>query len=160
LKKAIAEDLIRAEIPLENFAILRFTQLFDAKGLSRTSQAGLYYLLKEIKNQNPISIFSNNKYCYRNYMPVELAIKMIEAILIKNLCGIFNAHLDRFTYSFDELIRKLTGLNENYNSRELISVGDKIGLLYYIAPQSNDLEIAIGLENNLIDYFNKAYNLI
>lgn len=160
LKKAITEDLIRAEIPEENFAVLRFTQLFDDKGLSRTSQAGLYYLLKEIKSQNPISIFSNNKDCYRNYMPVELAIKMIEAIVNKNLCGIFNAHLDRFTFSFDELIRNLTGLNENYNSRELISVGDKIGLLYYIAPQSNDLEIAIGIENNLIDYFKKAYNLI
>jgi nucleoside-diphosphate-sugar epimerase len=160
LKKAIAEDLIRAQIPEENYAILRFTQLFDDKGLSRTSQTGLYYLLKEIKNQKPISIFSNNKECYRNYMPVELAIRMIETIINKNFCGIFNAHLDRFTLSFDELILKLTRLNKNYNSKKLISIGDKIGLKYFIAPQSNELSSTIDSEINLMSYFVETYNRI
>ena len=160
LKKAIAEDLIRAHMPNENFAILRFTQLFDDKGLSRTSQSGLYYLLKEIKNQNPISIFSNNRGCYRNYMPVELAIQMIDTVINKKLCGIFNAHLDRFTFSFDELIKKLTGLNEKYNTKELISVGDKIGLKYFIPPQSNELSSTICSEIDLMTYFVETYNQI
>lgn len=160
LKKAIAEDLIRTETPPDNFSSLRFTQLFDSKGLSKTSQAGLYYLLKEIKNNNPISIFSNNKECYRNYMPVELAIKMIELVIDENLSGVFNAHFDTFTLSFDELIKQLTALNESYNSKELITVGEKIGLPYHITAQSNELALPITNENNLITYFKKAYELI
>ncbi|MES2514150.1 MAG: NAD(P)-dependent oxidoreductase [Bacteroidota bacterium] len=160
LKKAITEDLIRTEMPSEGFSVLRFTQMFDAKGLSRTSQAGLYYLLKEIKSNNPISIFYNNKECYRNYMPVELAVKMIEIVIDKNLNGVLNAHLDAFTLSFNELFKQLTSLNESYNSKELVSVGDKIGLLYHIAEQNEELTSAIGGENNLMNYFKEAYNQI
>jgi nucleoside-diphosphate-sugar epimerase len=160
LKKAITEDLIRTEMPSDAFSILRFTQIFDDKGLSRTSQVGLYYLLKEIKNNHSISIFSNNKECYRNYMPVELAIKMIDVVINENLVGVFNAHLDSFTFSFDELINQLTSLNENYNSKELISVGDKIGLPYYITDQSSELSSAIGAEYKLMSYFKEAYNQI
>jgi nucleoside-diphosphate-sugar epimerase len=160
LKKAIPEDYIQTEINSDNYSILRFTQLFDAKGLSRKSQAGLYYLLKEIKSNNPITIFSNNKACYRNYMPVELAISIIEETIIQKLTGVFNAHLDAFTLSFDELIKKLAGLNKNYNSKELIVVGEKEGLPYYIPKQSNELISKINVPHDLKHYLTNAYNLI
>jgi nucleoside-diphosphate-sugar epimerase len=160
LKKAIPEDYIQTEMNSDNYSILRFTQLFDAKGLSRKSQAGLYYLLKEIKSGNPITIFSNNKVCYRNYMPVELAISIIEEIISKKMTGVFNAHLDVFTLSFDELIRQLTSLNKNYSSKELIVVGEKEGLPYYIPKQSNELVLKINRQHDLMYYFTNAYNLI
>ncbi len=160
LKKAIAEDLVQTEMPSDSFSVLRFTQLFDAKGLSRTSQAGLYYLLKEIKGNNPISIFSNNKECYRNYMPVELAISMIESVINKSMSGLFNAHLDAFTFSFDELIKQLVALNVNYDSVKLITVGEKTGLPYYIDKQSEELVLTVADSNNVSYYFKNAYDLV
>lgn len=160
LKKAIAEDLILTEMQKDSFTILRFTQLFDSKGLSRKSQAGLYYLLKEIKQNNPISLFINNKECYRNYMPVEYAIKMIATVIDENLNGVFNAHLDAFTLSFDELLEQLARLNEHFDTRKLIKVGNKIGLTYHIANESKELVSFISKDDNLFAYFKEAYNNI
>jgi nucleoside-diphosphate-sugar epimerase len=160
LKKAIAEDLVRTETVTAGSSILRFTQLFDADGLSRASQAGLYYLLKEIKYNRAITVFSNHKACLRNYMPVELAVKMVRSVIEKNLSGIFNAHLDAFTLSFDELLKTLTSLNKGYDSNELIKPGDKEGLAYVIPGQSDELAATIGKEETIGHYFANAYEAI
>jgi hypothetical protein len=156
----MSEDLVRTELSSTAYAVLRFTQLFDAGGLSRASQGGLYYLLKEIKNNRPISVFSNYKDCFRNYMPVELAVRMIKSVIEENLSGIFNAHLDAFTLPFDELLKSLTGLNKDYNSDELIKPGDKEGLAYFIPRQSDELATKIGKEETIGPYFANAYNAI
>jgi nucleoside-diphosphate-sugar epimerase len=157
LKKSITEDIIKAELTLNQYTILRFTQLFDANGLSRVSQAGLYYLLKEIKNNNPISIFSNYDKCFRNYMPIELAIKAIETAIFEQLNGIFNAHFDTFTLSFDQLISSLVSLNPQYDSSKLITIGNKEGLPYFIDKQSDELITKMKVSENLDYYFKKAY---
>lgn len=160
LKKAFAEDLIITEMASNNYSILRFTQLFDAAGLSRKSQAGLYYLLDCIKFNKQISVFANQNECFRNYTPVEIALKFIDAIIKYDLKGIYNAHFDSFTFSFSDLMETLTNLNGNYNSKELIIAGDKIGQSYYIEKQSDELISKITVEDDLVAYFEKAYKMI
>ena len=160
LKKGVTEDLIRVEMLENNFSIIRFTQLFDADGLSRKSQVGLYYLLKEIKQNNSITIFSNHKECFRNYLPIELAIKMIELTFDKEFSGIYNAHFDIFTLSFSELLKLLIGLNKNYDFKTMVNEGDQKGLSYIIPNQSDQLISKIKTKNNLIDYFKSAYKLV
>lgn len=156
LKKALVDDFIQTELSYSQYVIVRYTQIFDSKGLSRASQAGLYYLLKQIKQIKPISIFSNHTTCYRNYMPVELAVNALEQIINHNLKGVFNAHLDNFTLSLDNLINRLTNLNIEYR-RELISVGENIGLTYHIEKQSDELILKMDAANELSLYFRKAY---
>ena len=60
-----------------------------------------------IKHEKHISVFKNKQECYRNYTPVEIAINFIEICIDNNLQGIFNAHIDDFTFSFDNLVKKL-----------------------------------------------------
>lgn len=159
LKKALVDDLIQTELLPTQYSIVRFTQLFDAVGLSRSSQAGLYYLLKEIKQNKPITILANYKDCLRNYMPVELAVNAVDTIINNKLTGVFNTHLDKFTLSFDELINQLISLNTEYKG-SLITVGDKIGLPYYVEKQSDDLISKMNETKELLSYFKNAYELI
>jgi nucleoside-diphosphate-sugar epimerase len=160
LKKAISEDLIQAEMSGNNYSIIRFTQLFDAKGLASSSQIGFYYLLDCIKNNKQILVFKNQEECYRNYTPVEIAVKCIEICIANNFKGVFNAHLDNFTFSFKELLQKLTSLNENYNVTELVIKGDKFGLPYYIAKQNDELVSKIEIDTEIMNYYSAAYNLV
>ena len=104
VKKAISEDIIRTELSEEKYCILRLPQLFDGKGLFRISQPGLFYLLKQIKSNGPISLFANYKECLRNYMPLEIVVQMILVVINKNFKGVINAHLDEFTLSLEQLV--------------------------------------------------------
>lgn len=160
LKKAITEDVIITEMKSKNFSIIRFTQLFDSKGLSRKSQAGLYYLLDCIKHEKYISVFKNKQECCRNYTPVEIAINFIEICIDNNLQGIFNAHIDDFTFSFNDLVEKLASLNKNYDTLKLVIEGDKMGLPYFIAKQSDELVLKLKSNLDIENYFKEAYSLV
>ena len=159
LKKAIVDDYIQTEIPNKNYTILRFTQLFDYAGLFQVSQTGLYYLLSQIKKNNAIEIFSNSRECVRNYMPIEFAIEAIEVAITYNLTGVFNAHFDTFTLSYNNLIDQLLLLNEGYQTSQMKKT-KKNGSVYFLGKQSDELISKMTIPNNLEYYFRKTYNSI
>lgn len=158
LKKAFSEELIKQEIKESNYTIIRFPQLFDYEGLARKSQGGLYYLLGCAKYNRPISIFSNYAECHRNYMPVEIALKIIEIIIEKKIIGVLNAHIDSFTLTFNDLIKLIISLNPKYEE-SLISIGNNLGLTYSLESESEQLITQL-IYKKPIEYFKEAYNNI
>jgi len=157
LRKSICDDIIKQELPIEKYTILRFPHLFDNIGLARKSQSGFYYLLDSIKLNKPINLFSNFRLCLRNYLPIELLLNFFDVVLEYKKKGIYNAYLDSFTFKFDELINTLIKLNDNYNFDKLISIGKNEGLIYSIEPQSDDLVNQIMCKTPYY-YFKTVYN--
>ena len=156
LKKYFSEMLIKQELKESKYAILRFPQIFDSNGLARRSQQGLYYLLESIKFNRPITKFSNFRDCYRNYLPIEIVVNMIQLIITQKMTGVINSHIDSFTFRYIDLLSQIVSLNPNYNT-ELITVGDKFGLEYAIETQCDQLVSNLDCKNP-IEYFKEAYN--
>jgi len=157
LKKSISEDILRQEIGLEGCTILRFTQLFDPNGLAMTSQRGLYYLLEAIKYQKTISLLSNYREIFRNYMPIELAMQIYAQIIETNYKGIVNAYLNEYTLPFDEIVNKLTGMNPCIKHLKLITVGAISGINYILEPPSIEVETMLKDHYPIEFYFREAY---
>ncbi len=156
LKKSFSEMLINQALKNNKYVILRFPQIFDSIGLARRSQQGLYYLLESIKFNRPITMFSNFRDCYRNYMPIEIVVNIIQLIITQKMTGVVNSHIDSFTFRYEDLLTDLVSLNPDYNT-DLITVGDKFGLQYVIDPQCEQLVSKLEYKKP-IEYFKVAYN--
>jgi nucleoside-diphosphate-sugar epimerase len=156
LKKAFSEEIIRQELNESKYTILRFTQVFDYNGKSIISQKGLHYLFECVKYNRPISMFSNYKDCYRNYLSIDVLVNMISVVIENKITGVLNAHIDSFTMSFLDLIKTITSLNPNYN-KNFINIGDNIGLAYAIESESKQLISKLSYKKPL-DYFKEAYD--
>ncbi len=158
LKKAFSEELVKQELNESSYTIIRFPQLFDYVGLAKKSQGGLYYLLECAKYKRPISMFSNYAMCHRNYLPIEIALNIIEIIIENKITGVLNAHIDSFTLPFADLIKVIVSLNPNYEE-SIISVGNNFGLTYSLETESEQLVSKL-IYKKPIEYFKEAYNNI
>jgi nucleoside-diphosphate-sugar epimerase len=158
LKKYFSEEIIRQELGDDQYTILRFPQLFDESGLARHSQHGLYYLLDHVKRNASIKVFSNYANCFRNYLPVELAVQMIFNIIENSLTGVINGVIGDHTMSLMDLLNIITILNADFDKNN-ISIGENKGVEYTIKDGDADF---INLLNyhSLGFYLQKAYNHI
>lgn len=91
LTKSLSERIIEYYIKNENLnvTVLRFSQLFDSKGLACKSQRGLYYFVDMIHQNMPINIFAKNEK-NRNFFPVEEIGKIIKYAYINEIYGFHN----------------------------------------------------------------------
>ena len=157
IKKALSEDIIISEMNKEQYTILRFPQLMDFKGRSRKTQGGLYFLAESLIKKTPIMIFSNHEECYRNYMPIDLLLKIIDYTIKHNVKGLHNAYFNDFKLSLIKVINKLAACIPNLKTE--LSIGDKKGLSFQIDKASSVFTDSIEHEN--IDfYFSKFIKTI
>jgi dTDP-4-dehydrorhamnose reductase len=131
-KKALSEDIIISEMNEKQYTILRFSQLMDYKGESRKTQGGLYFLAESLLKKIPVMVFSNYQECYRNYMPIELLLKIIDFTIEHNIKGLHNAYFNEFTLSLKELINILASSIPNCNYETELTINDKTGFSFQI----------------------------
>jgi nucleoside-diphosphate-sugar epimerase len=158
LKKSFSEELIKQELDLNKYTILRFPQVFDEKGQARASQKGMYYLLESVKKNVPISVFSNYVSCSRNYLPIEVVVDIVQKTIEHQLTGTVNGIINSYTISFMDLVNLIVSFNPGYDIKN-ISVGENVGLTYFLEDEDKQL---VNLLNcaELKHYLKKAYNFI
>lgn len=158
-KKAFCESSISTHLPLHSYTILRFPQIFDEFGLCKQSQAGLYFILEKIKKNEPIELFQNYQTEYRNYLPIELLIKIVINVINFKKKGTFNSLIDCFTISWEELINIILQFNPLYDRTSNLKLGNNKCLPIHIPLQSEEIMKSITFDSPE-KYFLRAYSNI
>lgn len=146
-KKALCEDIIVNKMAADKYAILRFPQLFDYDGKARKTQTGLYWLAESILKKHPISLYKNHNECLRNYMPVELLLKIIDSTIENNITGLQDAYFNDFTLPIKDLIYTMAEAMHNKKFKPIFSSSKNKGFVYKISTNNSIFEELIKREN-------------
>ena len=133
---------------------LRFSQIYDAVGKARKSQAGLFYFAEKIKNQEALTLFGD-AHKKRSYIPVEIACKCILHTIDKALVGEHNVVM-KDSYSLWEVATTFSKWC-NYDLARIAFDPDKAVVSYEIPACSKDFRALLQNESNL-PYFEKLFN--
>lgn len=159
-KKGISEDIL-VYFNKDRLTVLRFPQLFDSAGKAKKSQAGLYYFLESVKHLKRIDLAANSSDCVRNYLHVELAVKIILYFIHNDKKEtVIEAYFESYTFSIDEILRKIMRFNNFYNPSELINVTEKAAATYVIGTPNEELNSNLCPLRSIEFYLNEAYQQI
>jgi nucleoside-diphosphate-sugar epimerase len=158
LKKHIADEIVLLEMKLHNYTILRFSQVFDYKGIARKSQAGLYFLIDAVKKSESISLFANSEAMMRNYIPIDLLISSINYTIEKKILGLHNIYVPSHTTSLSDIIGILAQINPFFDAETLIKKGEKTGQVYHIPPVSDHFSQWFNSVKDFKYYLSKTFH--
>jgi hypothetical protein len=146
-KKAFSEDIVVNKMSPDKYTILRFPHLFDYCGKARKSQPGLYWLAESILKKHSISLFANHNECRRNYMPIELLLKIIDSTIEKNITGIQDAYFNDFTLLLRDLIYTMAEVISDHKIEPIFSSSTKKGFTYRLSTKKSIFEELIERKN-------------
>jgi nucleoside-diphosphate-sugar epimerase len=137
--KLVAEELLRAKMPIENLLVLRLSNIFGS-----TQPKGVFAYLKRSANSDQVLDFNNNGNLLRFFLHVEDVAKAIHLVLESNPWGRFP-------------IMNIVGRNQ-FTVHQLIDLfEDTFGIKYQrnfetSAPYDNMLSISDGIFRELTGF--------
>ena len=119
--------------------ILRLSQVYDDRGLAKSSQGMLYYFIDTIKSKQKISIFGN-KNPLRNYIHINYLTQLIQDVIKKGNAGVYNVREDK-NHTITEIAYIIFGLLKI--TPDIILLKDKPDIGSVFIPEKNRYKSSI-----------------
>ena len=154
ISKKHAEENIRFFCNSNNieYTILRFSQIYDSKGMAKKHQGMLYRLIEKTQRGEAIEIYGT-KDPRRNYIYIDDVVEIIKRCIDQSVEGEFNC-VSTESYKISEAIELIAKVTKNEAKMKFISDKEELksiyipedSMLYNIINYSPQISFADGVK--------------